>query len=274
MFADDLKLYKRVASQEDCLLLQHDLNRLSNWCIINRLDLNISKCKIMTFSRKKTIINYSYSLQDSPLIRVSTVVDLGLLMDPKLNFNDHICLKISKAKSMLGFVKRVTTDFNDINALKSLYFCLVRSILEYAAVVWSPFYESSIIKIESVQRNFTRYALWKSGWRGDHQPYNTRLQKLNMITLQKRRRIYSALTTADIITSKIDSSYLLGKINFKVNRFSGSLRTQNVLNLKSAKTNYGSYEPINNLCRVFNEYSHLFDYNLNKKQFKDLLFTA
>jgi hypothetical protein len=31
-YADDLKLYMRVGSTDDCRLFQQDLNRLQGWC--------------------------------------------------------------------------------------------------------------------------------------------------------------------------------------------------------------------------------------------------
>lgn len=129
----------------------------------------------------------------------------------------------------------------------------------------------SIKKIKSIQRNFSRYALWKSG--ATYQEYSSRLTTLNMITLEKRRKLYTALTAADIITARIDSPYLLSIMNFKVNRFSGSLRSTNTLNLNSARNNYSLYEPINNLCRTFNYYCDAFDYNQTKTQFKNAIFS-
>jgi retron-type reverse transcriptase len=39
---------------DDCQSLQKDLDVISEWCAENDLQLNIAKCSIMTFSRKKT----------------------------------------------------------------------------------------------------------------------------------------------------------------------------------------------------------------------------
>lgn len=54
LFADDLKMYAKILSLNDIIELQNDLNRLSDWCTINKLRLNIYKCKFITFTNNKT----------------------------------------------------------------------------------------------------------------------------------------------------------------------------------------------------------------------------
>jgi hypothetical protein len=49
--ADELKLYKRVSSTDDCRLFQQDLNRLQCWCRKKKYDLNAGKCKSISFFR-------------------------------------------------------------------------------------------------------------------------------------------------------------------------------------------------------------------------------
>ena len=78
---------------------------LETWCEYNLMRLNLGKCKCMYFFRKPRITP-SYSLIGSRLEFVNSFVDLGILMDPKLNFINHINGTISKARSSLGFVKR------------------------------------------------------------------------------------------------------------------------------------------------------------------------
>ena len=48
LFADDLKIFYQVESVQDCHFLQRQLNILEDWCTDNKLDLNVSKCKICT----------------------------------------------------------------------------------------------------------------------------------------------------------------------------------------------------------------------------------
>ena len=53
MFADDLKLYASISNYKDCLNLQKNLNLIFEWSVENRLSFNITKCNVMSFTKKK-----------------------------------------------------------------------------------------------------------------------------------------------------------------------------------------------------------------------------
>ena len=42
MLADNIKIFCRVGSLDDCLLVQKELDNM--WCAENLLELNVSKC--------------------------------------------------------------------------------------------------------------------------------------------------------------------------------------------------------------------------------------
>ncbi|CAF4761859.1 unnamed protein product [Pieris macdunnoughi] len=84
LYADDMKIMKQINSVADALSLQEDLDRFQNYCVLNGLDLNVSKCYICTFTRKLHPIAFPYKLQDSILVRVGSVKDLGVIFDSKL----------------------------------------------------------------------------------------------------------------------------------------------------------------------------------------------
>jgi hypothetical protein len=50
-YADEMKLYMRVSSTDDCRLFQQSLDRLQGWCREKKYDLNAGKCKSISFSR-------------------------------------------------------------------------------------------------------------------------------------------------------------------------------------------------------------------------------
>ena len=130
----------------DCLALQRDIDILLQWCEENGMSINGKKCKIITFTRRCITVNHQYTLKSIPLERVSSITDLGVTLDSKLRFNNHVTLISSKAYAVPGFIRRYTWHFTDIYALKALYCTLVRSLLEYAASIWAPFPTSLVIK--------------------------------------------------------------------------------------------------------------------------------
>jgi len=89
LYADDLKICKRIDDGDAVKILQNELNFLNQWCVSNNLLLNISKCSFITFYRGKNKILSSYVLNDQDLERKSVINDLGIILDEKMTFGSH-----------------------------------------------------------------------------------------------------------------------------------------------------------------------------------------
>jgi hypothetical protein len=142
-YADDLKSYMRVRSIDDCRLFQQDLDRLQGWCLEKKYDLNAEKCKSISFSCGSKPVMFQYVIGDSDLERVDVINDLGVLVDRRMTFVNHIESIVSKSARMLGFIKRISREFSD-----------PYTDLEYASCVWSPHQEVHSARIERIQHNF------------------------------------------------------------------------------------------------------------------------
>ncbi|KAH9636971.1 hypothetical protein HF086_008232 [Spodoptera exigua] len=140
LFADDLKLSLGVETSADCEALQRDIDAVGDWSSENRLPFNIEKCKTISFSRKRQLINAAYTLSDAALQRVSDIRDLGLQLDSRLNFHDHVT----------AFVMRTSSEFNNLGVATVLYNAYIRSKLEYGGIVWAPSEEKYNIMLERV----------------------------------------------------------------------------------------------------------------------------
>ena len=161
LFADDLKLYRRISSLSDCAKLQEDLNAISAWAKVNRFSINIAKTHSMTFSRRRQPIDFTYFLDNSPLSRHGLVKDLGVLLDPKLDFSSHIDEIINKAYRSLGFIFRSTLRLQDVDTYKILYSAFVRSKLEYCSSIWCPDTLTTSKRIERIQERFVRLVFFR-----------------------------------------------------------------------------------------------------------------
>jgi len=95
-----------------------------------------SKCLARLESTVVTDRKHSYSItennQNISLDYTDTIKDLGVLMNEKLTFIDHIHDKVNKAYAMLGIIKR-NFKYVSIPSFILLYKTMVRSQLIYCS---------------------------------------------------------------------------------------------------------------------------------------------
>ena len=237
MYADDLKIFNDITDISDCLVLQNDLILIENWCVENKLSLNIEKCNVVTYSKRQTIVLHNYRLLGVKLSRQSIFRDLGVIFDHQLTFSDHVASITTSAFRALGFVIRNTTDMRNINTVQILYNTLVRSKLEYASPVWNPHYYIHIHSIENIQRHFLKYLSYTV----DHTyppigiDNNLLLNRFSYTSLENRRHLHGIIFLYKIVNAIIDCPILLQQIRFQVPSI--STRFSSLFYLKTARTN-------------------------------------
>ena len=141
LFADDLKVFHEVRRDEDVLALQRDLNTVARWAADWKLKLNASKCKSFKITLKRKIIDSSYSINGTTLESVTTIRDLGVILDQKLDFADHVASTVTRANRALGLLIRTFQSASprcklDKQAALAAYNANVRSVIEYCSVIW------------------------------------------------------------------------------------------------------------------------------------------
>ncbi|KAK9496777.1 hypothetical protein O3M35_012971 [Rhynocoris fuscipes] len=219
LFADDLKIFKVIKSPHDNHILQNNLDSLQVWCSNNGLHLNVSKCYQICCTKKfNSVSNYfQYKLNDQYLTKVEIIKDLGVYFDSKLSFKYHILQIFSKALKVLGFVIRFSRSFHSISTLKLLYITLVRPILEFSSLIWSPNYQYLISHIEKIQHRFLRYIYFFENRQYSYNiDYNQILSTVNMSTLESRRLKADLIFLFKIINNRIDCNVILELLNFNV----------------------------------------------------------
>lgn len=250
LFADDMKMFMAIDNPSNALLLQEDLERVANYCKTNNLILNISKCSVITFSRKTQTVQFKYSIENQPLLRVSDIRDLGVHLDSKLTFVNHIDMIAKKASSALGFIIRNASIFKTMKTLKVLYCAYVRSHLEYASQVWNPNYAVHSQRLERIQKKFIRYLGYK--FKIPRSKYIVRCARFHLLPLSTRRNISDIRLLMKIAQSKIDCSDLVGKLSLYVPP--RHARPRRLLHVPPARTNYRKHSFLLRSQTAFNEF--------------------
>ena len=82
LFADDTKCYQVIKSLADGVCLQRALDNISQWCDFWQMDLNQSKCGLLSFARNTSLFHIPYQLSD---VQVKTTEAQGLVACSKTN---------------------------------------------------------------------------------------------------------------------------------------------------------------------------------------------
>lgn len=226
----------------------------------------------MSFTGRKQPITAFYHIGGEEVERVAEFKDLGLYLDTKLSFKKHFAITYSSAYAMLGFMKRICSNMSNPYALRSVYCAFIRSKLEYACIVWSPFYNVDSNKIESIQKQFVLYALRGLGWSRETfvlPSYVSRCQLINIETLSRRRMNLGIFFVYDLLKGFFDAPELANTL--RLNATTRTLRTARIFDLDFHSTNFASNEPINRMCSIFNRVGNIFIESTGRDQFRSVI---
>lgn len=250
IFADDVKVCRVVRNIEDAEALESDFMALGEFCATNGLSLNDNKCAVMTYTNKLYDIQYGYkrTTHNGFLSRTSDFKDLGVCFDGKLRFDVHIDTIVKKAFKTLGFVIRTCRKFHNPDTIIYLYNALVRTQLEYASPIWSPYYKEYIVRLERVQRRFTRYLFKK--FHIPYLEYDGRLAVLGMQPLVFRRLLNDGVFLYKVINGLVTTT-LRNEISIRQNNF--NIRNMGLFGIRFCSINCAFYNMLPRTMRLYNQ---------------------
>lgn len=213
------------------------------------------------------ISDFNYIFENCQIEKVIEHKDLGVIFENNLSFNKHITQISNNAYRSLGCVKRFAKGFT-LNSKKTLFCSLVRSQIEYASQIWSPYTSNQIDMIERIQKNFTIWALDiardPSTFR--YPSYDLRIEALNLKKLTRRRTEAAIFLMYELLTRNMDAQIIYNNIRF--NQSQRQSRNRELLKIDTFSTNFAMMQPIVRLSRVFNKISYVMFEENNKNTFK------
>ena len=125
----------RVAIAESLI---HDLGRVSEWCDLWSMNLNVSKTKTMIVSRSRTMHPQSppLTIGRTVLKESDDLVILGVTFDSKMTFEKHLCSVSRAASQRLGILRKSWRVFHDRPFLGRCFQGFALPVLEYCSAVW------------------------------------------------------------------------------------------------------------------------------------------
>ena len=152
LFADDCLLYRKIKRPQDRHILQQELCSLEQWANDWGMRFNSKKCYVLSVRNR---FQCYYSLGGSVLQRVSNNPYLGIQFSDDIKWSTHISKITKQASSTIGFFRR---NLNCSTACRrNAYLYLVRSVIEYGAIVCVPYLQQVIDRLERMQRQVDKF---------------------------------------------------------------------------------------------------------------------
>ena len=147
------------------------------------MEFHLLKCQTMHITNKRKPITVPYTIHGHVLKEVDTAKYLGVNIHKQLNWNHHISSVTKKANNTRLFLQRNISQCPK-KTKELCYRTLMKPLMEYATVIWDPFTEANIRKLEMVRGRSARMVC--SDYRRTSS-VSSMLQQLQWPTLQERR---------------------------------------------------------------------------------------
>ena len=178
LFADDTTIFysSNQSSKIQQQTLNTELNKVNMWLNCNKLSLNIGKSSYLKFSLLPSSPDDIIKMGDKPLTKKSVTKYLGVLIDDKLRWKDHI-QNINLKVRVLYKLKDLVTS----STLKSLYYSFIYPYLDYNLINWSCTSTSNIDCLRTSNRKAVRTMLSK----GKNEHLAPLFKQLNILPLDE-----------------------------------------------------------------------------------------
>ena len=126
------------------------------------------------------------------------MVDLGVIIDKKITWSQQVDKIALKANRVRGFLYRNIKHCSP-DVKNRCYKIFIRPILEYASIIWSPYYNKYVNKLEAVQRRMARF-VYEYGFIS----VTNLLKNLSWPTLQQRRTCNRGIMLYKILNKQVE----------------------------------------------------------------------
>ena len=238
MFADDTNI--TTFSKSITKLVQFvntDLDNLNDWLLANKLSLNVTKTEQMYIASDNSLNKISdlatIHLANKQIRRVKKSKSLGITIDERLSWTDHIDIVSKKVSSAIGGLRQVRSFINKETAI-TIYNSLIQPLFDYCDIVqWDSLGASQAKRLQKLNNRAGR-AICQLGYEVRSSLIRS---QLGWSTLEDRRRKKKSITMHKILYGNA-AVYLKQCFHYANSRREYNLRRSENIILPKPKTEY------------------------------------
>ena len=144
-------------------LRNSELLNLHYWLKANKLSLNVAKSEFMVIGSRQKRLAESHNeinikLEDQVIIKVDHAKSLGLIIDNRLSWSNHVnelCKKVTSAIGALRRIRPLIPQSTTVLVCNSL----IQPHLDYCSLVWDGLSDQLSDKLQKLQNRAGRVIL-------------------------------------------------------------------------------------------------------------------
>ena len=156
--ADDTVLYLASKSTVDLQSkIYADLRRICKWLPANQLTLNVKKSKFLLIgssSRLSKVGSILISADDIPLDNVDSYMYLGIVINNRFSWTDHIDYIRGKISEKLSLLRRIKS-YLSLNGRIMFFNSFILPLFDYGDIIWRDRGNASLMSELQVLQNKT-----------------------------------------------------------------------------------------------------------------------
>lgn len=260
-FADDIGIVyaaENFNTIED--IINRDLVKLKKYMDENKLTLNVKKTKILAIKPDPDAYKMNVLYNQEKVDVVDEFRYLGMVLDKKLNWDNHFTMLKKKLSRIAGIFRRMGPVL-PYNTKRMVYFSMFNSIVVYGITSWGAAYKTKIQEIQIIQNRAIKNLFCLNR----RTPTKQIHEKNKILTINQQYHLRATLLIHNIKNNYIHNNSHLPQVSDIHNI---NLRSANNIRVKKFYTvNFGKNSAIWNAVQLYNQVPKTLK-KLNKKKFE------
>ena len=270
LYADDMNLFYNHKSLAQAVnVMNNELFLLQQWLLANKLTINISKTKFISFSskQKRKFIDHQCLLKimNQSITKTHEIKFLGIIIDEHLTWDVHIDFLSRKIAKSIGILYKVR-HFLNTDILKSLYYSLLYSYISYSTFVWGSNYKTKLKRIHILQKRALRVINFADR-KAPSRPLFQRLDILNIFEIVKLQLGELVFNYLNGCLPSAFKSYFTDLSD--IHNYNTRSKSNKNLYLPKIKLNYGKFGVKYAAAKIWNEIPLRIKQHQSLKNFRD-----
>ena len=220
-----------------------------------KIKLNVDKTHMMILGTKQRLNKYdksdsviSIQFDGTAIDRVYSTKCLGVIIDDKLLWHDHVDYVCKKVCAAIAVFKRAK-PYIDLATSKIIYNCIIQSKIDYCCEVWGLRLLTQTSQVTKLQKRAVRIILETNYFTPSIQLFN----RLDMLSYEKRVMYFRCIFVYKCLNN-LSSDFFQNKFQYisEVHNLNTRSAANQNLSIPKCKTDYLKHSFIYSAIKVFN----------------------